>query len=95
MSLKFEWDEQKANANAGKHGVTFEEASTVFADSLAAIFTDEEHSSEELREILIGHSARGRLLLVSFTERVGSVRIISVRQASRRERREYEQRPFG
>jgi uncharacterized DUF497 family protein len=95
MSPRFEWDEDKAKANAKKHGVTFEEASSVFADPLAAIFTDEAHSGEEFREIMVGHSAAGRLLLVSFTERGESIRIISSRQATQRERREYEERPIG
>lgn len=96
MSLQFEWDEDKAKANAKKHGVTFEEASSVFADPLAAIFVDEAHSGgEELREIIIRHSEDGRLLLTSFTERGEAIRIISARQATKRERKDYEQRPLG
>ncbi len=95
MSLQFAWDEHKARSNADKHGVTFEEASSVFADPLAAIFTDEAHSDEELREIMVGHSAEGRLLLVSLTERGEVIRIISARQATQRERKDYEQRPLG
>lgn len=91
MSLRFEWDANKALANAGKHGVSFEEAVTVFRDPLALIFDDEDHSDEELREIIIGHSERNRLLLVCFTERNDSVRIISARKATRRERRDYEE----
>ncbi len=94
MSLQFEWDPDKAKTNAKKHGVSFDEASSVFADPLAAIFTDEAHSGAELREIIIGHSADGRLLLVSFTERGESIRIISARQATKRERKDYEQRPI-
>ena len=95
MSLKFEWDEDKAESNARKHGTTFEEASSVFADPRAAIFTDEAHSDEELREIMVGHSAEGRLLVVCFTERGEAIRIISARPATKRERRDYEQRPLG
>jgi uncharacterized DUF497 family protein len=95
MSVEFEWDEDKAAANQKKHGVTFEEAATVFTDSLAAIFDDEAHSEEEQREIIVGHSAENRLLLVSFTERAGAVRIISARRATRRERRDYEENPQG
>ena len=95
MALVFEWDEDKASGNAKKHGVTFEEASSVFADPLAAIFDDEAHSGEESREIMVGHSADRRLLIVSFTERGEAVRIISARQATNRERRGYEQRPVG
>lgn len=62
MTPSFEWDEAKAQTNLQKHGVTIEEASSVFADPLAAIFPDDEHSSDEIREIIIGHSDRGRLL---------------------------------
>jgi uncharacterized DUF497 family protein len=92
MSVRFEWDERKAAANLSKHGVSFDEASTVFADPLAAIFDDEEHSQHEVREILIGHSVFQRLLLVSFTERGGDlIRIISARKATRRERKDYEE----
>ena len=69
MALRFEWDEDKAASNLRKHSVTFDEASTVFADPLAVIFDDEEHSLDEIREIVIGHSVLQRLLLVSFTER--------------------------
>ena len=94
MSLQFEWDEEKATTNEKKHGVTFQEASSVFADPLAAIFTDEVHSGDELREIMVGHSEDGRLLLISFTERGEAIRIISTGQATKRERRDYEQRPI-
>ena len=92
MSLQFEWDENKAASNVEKHGVTFEEASSAFADPLAAIFDDEAHSHEELREILVGNSVDGRLVLVSFTERGGAIRIISARRANKRERSDYERR---
>jgi uncharacterized DUF497 family protein len=95
MSLAFEWDEDKAASNQKKHGVTFEEAATVFADPLAAIFDDEAHSEEEQREIIVGHSVDDRLLLVSFTEREGAIRIISARRATKRERRDYEENPQG
>jgi uncharacterized DUF497 family protein len=95
MSLQFEWDKDKAASNQKKHRVTFKEAATVFADQLAAIFDDEGHSEEERREIIIGHSAEDRLLLVSFTERAGAIRIISARQATKRERRDYEEDSLG
>ncbi len=91
MSLEFEWDEVKAASNRKKHRVTFEEAATVFADPLAAIFDDEVHSEKEQREIIVGHSAENRLLLVSFTERAGAIQIISARRATKRERRDYEE----
>jgi len=96
MDLRFEWDETKAETNLSKHGVSFQEARTVFLDPLARIFDDELHSVDELREIIIGHSSDGRLLLVSFTEReVGLVRIISTRRATRRERNDYEENQYG
>ncbi len=96
MALKFEWDLEKASSNLGKHKVSFDEASTVFADPLAKLFYDSEHSSEETREIIVGHSVLGRLLLVSFTERGPDlVRIISARPATRRERKDYEENQGG
>ena len=95
MTLEFEWDIRKARANLRKHGVTFEEALTVFGDPLAAIFPDEAHSIGEERELIIGHSDRGRLLLVSFTERGTTIRIIGARLATRRERRDYEENPLS
>ena len=90
--MKFEWDASKAAANEKKHTVSFEEAKTVFDNPLAAtLLTDEEHSTNEPREIIIGHSQRNRLLLVAFAERDGSIRIISARSATRQEREDYEQ----
>jgi uncharacterized DUF497 family protein len=91
MSLKFEWDRRKATSNLSKHRVSFEEALTVFGDILARIFDDEEHSIEERREIIIGHSAKERLLVVCFTAQSESVRIFSARTATRKERKEYEE----
>ncbi len=91
MSPEFEWDADKAEANTQKHGVTFEESLAVFADPLARIFDDPVHSSEEPREIIIGHSTPQHLVLVSFTEREGKVRIISARRATKGERSDYEQ----
>ncbi len=91
MSLKFEWDRRKANSNRSKHGVSFEEALTVFGDSLARIFNDEDHSIEEQREIIIGHSDKERLLVVCFTAQGESVRIFSARRATKRERKDYEE----
>jgi uncharacterized protein len=95
MSPAFEWDETKARSNRRKHGVSFEEASTVFANPLAAIFPDPDHSQDEIREILVGHSDRNRVLVVSFTERGSAVRIISARVATLRERKDYENNPWG
>ena len=91
MSLRFEWDQTKAEANLVKHDVSFEEAMTVFTDPLARIFPDEDHSSDELREIIIGHSARQQLILVNFTGIDDNVRIISAREATRKERKDYEE----
>jgi hypothetical protein len=91
MTLRFEWDRRKAAANLKKHGVSFEEALTVFADRLARIFDDEDHSFEEQREIIIGHSVQQRLLLVGFTVRGESIRIFSARKATRREQQDYEE----
>ena len=68
MSLQFEWDSKKSEANKVKHGVSFEEAITVFADPLARIFEDPGHSETERREIIIGQSNKQNLILVSFVE---------------------------
>lgn len=91
MDLEFEWDPQKADENLKNHGISFEEAITAFADPLARIHDDPDHSQDEHREIIVGHSDSQRLLLVSFTERPPKVRIISARPATRRERHDYEQ----
>jgi uncharacterized DUF497 family protein len=90
--MEFEWDRLKAAGNVRKHKVTFDEASTVFDDPLARIFDDPEHSADERREIIVGHSILGRILLVCFTEREEDVvRIFSARSASRKERQDYEE----
>jgi uncharacterized DUF497 family protein len=92
MGLRFEWDRRKAATNLHKHGVSFDEASTVFHDALARIFDDEDHSGDEPREIAVGHSITGRLLLVSFVERgEGEIRIISARLTTASERDNYEE----
>ena len=90
MDTRFVWDAEKAASNQRAHGVTFEEAATVFADPLARIHDDPGHSHVERREIIVGHSTRGRLLLVCFTERHAAVRLISARRATRHERQDYE-----
>jgi uncharacterized DUF497 family protein len=88
---RFEWDAGKAATNATKHGVSFDEASTVFDDVRAVIFDDEGHSSDETRELIIGRSVTDRLLIVSFVERPGQrIRLISARMATSRERQDYE-----
>ena len=92
MSLVFEWDPRKARANLLKHRVSFAEAASVFSDPLARIFEDEFHSADEPREIILGHSRARRLLLVCFTEwKIGRVRIISARRATRKELHDYEE----
>ncbi|MDM9582860.1 BrnT family toxin [Nostoc sp. GT001] len=92
--MEFEWDKSKAAANLKKHGVSFEEAKTVFSNSLAVIFDDKAHSIDERREIIIGHSQQNLLLLISFTERSNAIRIISARLATRKEREDYERNTF-
>ncbi len=89
--LQFTWDPAKAAANLGKHRVSFEDAATVFRNPLAKVLPDPTHSEQEQRSLILGHSAEGRLLLVVFTERDDRIRIISARDASARERREYEE----
>ena len=91
-SLHFEWDPVKARTNLRKHGVSFEEAQTVFRHPLAVIFPDEEHSTDaEEREIMIGYSNRNRVLLVAFTERTTGIRLIHARRATPKERKDYEE----
>jgi uncharacterized protein len=89
--MPFDWDPDKAAENLRRHRVSFEEAATVFLDPLSRTFSDPEHSEGEERYLDIGHSERGRLLIVSYTERQGQVRIISARLATRKERRSYEE----
>lgn len=91
MDLVFEWDPRKARSNLVKHGVSFSEAASVFGDALARIFSDDEHSTSERREIIIGRSQLQRLVMVCFTELAeGRVRVISARRTTRREQRDYE-----
>ena len=87
----FSWDEAKARSNLAKHGVSFDEALTAFADPLARIFDDPDHAEDEEREILVGYSSVDRLLVVSFREKSGAIRLISARLATRRERRKHEE----
>ena len=91
MTLRFEWTTAKAAANLANHGVSFEEARTVFGDPLGRIVDDDRHSEDEQRFVLLGHSEKQRLLAVMFTERGEAIRLISARGATRRERREYEE----
>ena len=91
MSLEFEWDADKDKKNRKKHGVSFDEASTVFGDPHARTIHDPVHSDEEDRFITLGESHRRRLLVVVFTDRGDKIRIISARVATRRERSDYEE----
>ena len=88
--MKYEWDAKKAQRNEVKHGVTFEEAMSAFKDPLSEEFDDPDHSSYETRKVLVGHSHLGRLLVVSFTERLSKTRMISARLATRWEQKDYE-----
>lgn len=92
MSLQFEWDEAKAAANVHKHGVSFEEAITIFGDPNSITIFDAEHSNAEDPFIDIGLSVSGRVLVVVYTERGSRIRIMSYRKATPAERRQYEQR---
>jgi hypothetical protein len=87
--MQFEWDPRKAAANFAKHGVCFDEASTVFGDPLAGTIDDPVHSDEERRFITIGRSAQDRVIVVIHTDREDKIRIISARPATRREKRTY------
>jgi uncharacterized DUF497 family protein len=92
MTVRIEWNPEKATGNLRKHKLSFDEASTVFDDPLARIFPDEDHSMNEVREIIIGHSVKNQLVMVSFTEREPDiVRIISARLATRKEIKDYEE----
>ena len=91
MQLTFEWDEKKAQENAKKHSVTFEEAKTVFGDPLLWTFSDPDHSPHEERYVSIGLSCEGRTLVVVHTDHESIVRIISGRRAEPKERRAYEE----
>lgn len=89
--MEFEWDKNKAEANLLKHEISFDEAKTVFNDPLYIDFYDPDHSDKEDRYIIIGESQRSRLLIVSYTEREHKTRLISAREATRREREYYEE----
>jgi hypothetical protein len=91
MSYQFEWDIDKAIKNSIKHGVSFEEAATVFDDEFSITIEDPDHSITELRDITIGLSLKNRLLLVFSTERNNKIRIFSAREATKKERINYEE----
>ena len=89
--MRFEWDREKAVSNRRKHGVSFDEAVTIFLDPLAATFDDPDHSQDEHRWITVGYSAKGRLLIVCHADRPGATRVIGARRATRRERTRHEE----
>lgn len=87
----FEWDEEKSKSNFRKHKVSFEEARAVFYDPLSITIADPKHSIDEQRYVDIGRSSKGRILVVVYTERGANIRIISCREATKLERRVYEE----
>jgi uncharacterized protein len=91
MGLQFEWDPVKAELNLKEHGVSFDEATTIFRDTLSITISDPDHSDYEDRFIDIGMSHRMQLLVVFYTERKNKIRIISARRAMRAERKNYEE----
>jgi uncharacterized DUF497 family protein len=91
MALEFEWDPVKAKLNLKEHGVSFDEATTVFRNTLSITISDPDHSDSEDRFIDIGMSHRMQLLVVSYTERKDKIRIISARRATGAERKNYEE----
>ena len=88
--MKFDWDPSKARENLLSHGISFEEATTVFGDPLAGTIPDPDHSEGEARFLTIGWTASGRLIVVSHTEEGDTIRIISTREATAHERKQYE-----
>jgi uncharacterized DUF497 family protein len=89
--MEFKWDDKKAAANLADHGVSFDEAKTVFDDPLYVDFYDPDHSYDEHRFLVVGESRQGRLLIVSYSERGDAVRLISAREVTLAERKAYEE----
>jgi len=89
--INFIWDKNKAKLNFVKHNLSFEEAATVFADPIAFVFDDDEHSRTEERALIIGHTKKNKVIIVSFTERDQHIRIISARKATKKEKQDYEE----
>jgi len=89
--INFIWDKNKAKLNLVKHNLSFEEAATVFADPLAFVFDDVEHTRKEQRALIIGHTSKNKVIIVSFTERNQHIRIISARKATKKEKQDYEE----
>ncbi len=91
MKLRFEWDDEKSNANIKKHRVGFDEAATIFNDPCSVTIHDPDHSVAEQRYIDIGNSSKGRVLVVVYTERGANIRIVTCRKATPSERKLYEE----
>ena len=91
MGYTFEWDPEKGEVNFQKHGVSFDQASTVFGDPLSLLMPDPDHSADEERYLVLGMSAHQKLLVVAFAERPPNTRLISARRATRAERKRYEE----
>jgi uncharacterized DUF497 family protein len=91
VTVGFEWNEAKAKTNIEKHGVSFDEAVTVFGDPFSITIPDPDHSCDEERFVSVGSSDRGFILVVVYAERGSNIRIISCRKATRTERRFYEE----
>ena len=89
--MRFEWDPRKAGANLRKHGVSFDEAVSVFDDPFGITYPDPDHSDDEQRFVTFGYSSSNRLLVVSHSERGDTLRVIHARVAARHERRIYEE----
>jgi hypothetical protein len=85
------WDEAKNGSNLADHEVSFQEAATVFTAPLSSVIDDPDHSFDERRFLIVGETRTGRLVVVSYTERSGRIRIISARPATPKERRDYEE----
>jgi len=88
--MQFDWDQEKARTNFAKHGTSFNEATSTFDDPLFLTFADPEHSIQEQRFIIMGESIKGQLLVVAYTERKGTIRLISARPATLQECKAYE-----
>lgn len=91
MAMNFEWNQDKAAANLLKHNVSFDEAKTVFDDPLYLDFYDPDHSDHEERYLIVGQTQKQRLLVVSYTERSDTIRLISAREATQMEKNSYEE----
>jgi uncharacterized DUF497 family protein len=90
--VNFEWDPAKARHNRRKHGVSFHEAASVFADPLAVTYPDPDHSESEQRFLTVGMSSAPRVLIVAHADRDDRIRIISARKTTSREREHYEEK---